>query len=161
MTLPRGSISSSNVTGSRTTGAPAGSRPSRHISIWSPRQTDTLLLRELIAVEIEWRRKRGEHAGTKRVSSSLPRSTLLLVDAAFAEDPSVRRPADGEDLSPQRSQRDTACDLLFGILALQNSFIDRAALLVGLQRLDRRQDKTARAAFSSIRASSTAAAMRF
>jgi WD40 repeat protein/serine/threonine protein kinase/tetratricopeptide (TPR) repeat protein len=51
-----------------------------------------------------------------------------LVDDVFAERASARRPADS--VKSPRSNPNVARNLLFGILALQNNFIDRAALLL-------------------------------
>jgi serine/threonine protein kinase len=107
----------------------AGRKPSIEAHLdQAPEADRQLLLRVLIAVEIGWRRRRGEHPEPSEYHRRFP-GHVLLVDAAFAEGTSVRRLDGGEAISPRRSQRDTACDLLLGILALQNSFIDRAALL--------------------------------
>ncbi len=86
------------------------------------------LLHELVAVEIQLRRERGEHPAPFEYHDRFP-DYKVLVDAAFAEDSRGGLPADAATSPPKQSKPDTARSLLFGILALQNNFIDRAALL--------------------------------
>jgi eukaryotic-like serine/threonine-protein kinase len=107
----------------------AGRQPSIEAFLEQACETDRpKLLRELIAVEIELRRARGEHPAPLEYQDRF-RGHGALVNAAFAGDPIAHRPADAVKSPPERSNPDTARNLLFGVLALQNSFIDRAALL--------------------------------
>jgi len=87
-----------------------------------------LLLCELTAVEIELRRERGENPSFHEYRARFP-DDAATVDAAFAHAPELRPPAHAIGSPRQVSNPDTARDLLFGILALQNNFIDRGALL--------------------------------
>jgi serine/threonine-protein kinase len=83
------------------------------------------LLRELIALEVELRRGRGEDPAAREYRDRFPGRTAT-VDAAFAVTaprPGAGRPRTG------RTRTDTSRDLLLGLLALQNNFIDRDALL--------------------------------
>jgi serine/threonine protein kinase/lipopolysaccharide biosynthesis regulator YciM len=82
------------------------------------------LLLELIALEIEFRREIGETPSLREYHSRFP-DHCVAVDRAFKESHPERRPR------PRRSQPRGEVDhnLLFGILALQNNFIDREALV--------------------------------
>jgi serine/threonine protein kinase len=83
------------------------------------------LLRELIGLEVELRRGRGEHPTAGEYHDRFPGQTALA-DAAFTETavgPGINRP------QPSRTREDTSRSLLLGLLALQNNFIDRDALL--------------------------------
>jgi eukaryotic-like serine/threonine-protein kinase len=85
------------------------------------------LLRELIALEAELRRARKERPTPEEYRDRFPEQAGV-VDAVFAETalgPESRRPR----LNPSRV--DAGRDLLFGLLALQNNFIDRSDLLAG------------------------------
>ncbi len=85
-------------------------------------------MRELITLEVELRRGRGEHPAPGEYRDRFPGQSAR-VDAAFAET------ALGSGMSPPRRGRtgkDTSHSLLFGLLALQNNFIDRDALLAAL-----------------------------
>jgi eukaryotic-like serine/threonine-protein kinase len=76
------------------------------------------LLRELLAVELEWRRSAGERPGAQEYRARFP-THVALVEAACAKP--------GRAATPPSS--DPGRNLLFGLLALQNNFIDRDALL--------------------------------
>src|SRR5579883_335803 len=83
------------------------------------------LLRELIALEAELRRGRGERPGPAEYRDRFPGQTAL-VDAAFTG----TVPGPGRNRRRPRQVRfDTGRNLLLGLLALQNNFIDRDALL--------------------------------
>ena len=83
------------------------------------------LLRELIALEAELRRGRGERPSPAEYQGRFPGQSAT-VDAAFTET------AQGPGGSRRRSSQarvNSGRNLLFGLLALQNNFIDRDALL--------------------------------
>jgi len=81
------------------------------------------LLRELLATELELRRSAGERPGVLEYRARFP-GHATLVEAAFAW---AERAAPGSPLPPPLA--DAGRNLLFGLLALQNNFIDRDALL--------------------------------
>ncbi|HEX4619996.1 MAG TPA: hypothetical protein VH208_00385, partial [Myxococcaceae bacterium] len=86
------------------------------------------LLRALITLEVELRQGRGERPAPGEYRDRFPGQSAR-VDAAFAETalgPGMSRPR------PSRTGEDTSRSLLFGLLALQNNFIDRDALLAAL-----------------------------
>jgi eukaryotic-like serine/threonine-protein kinase len=86
------------------------------------------LLRALITLEVELRQGRGEHPAPGEYRDRFPGQSAR-VDAAFAETAlrsGMSRPR------PSRTREDTSRSLLFGLLALQNNFIDRDALLAAL-----------------------------
>jgi serine/threonine-protein kinase len=89
----------------------------------APENDRPALLRELIALEAELRRGRGEHPEPAGYRDRFP-GQAVLVDAAFTETAPGRNRRRSSKARP-----DTGCNLLFGLLALQNNFIDRAALL--------------------------------
>jgi eukaryotic-like serine/threonine-protein kinase len=78
------------------------------------------LLGDLLATELECRRSLGERPAVAEYRARFP-DDIAAVDAAF-----VRA---GLPLAPPDSGADTGQNLLFGLLALQNNFIDRDALL--------------------------------
>jgi serine/threonine-protein kinase len=94
----------------------------------------TSFLRELLALEVELRRRCGERPEPGEYRRRFPGHDELIADA-FAKDPSAAAGARAEaetgagDARPEGPRRDTARDLLFGILALQNNFVSREALL--------------------------------
>jgi len=81
-----------------------------------------LLLQELLRVECELRKSAGETPGPREYRQRFP-DDRAAVDAVFG--------ADGHVNPPRKPRGDAAQSLLFGLLALQNSFIDRDALLAG------------------------------
>jgi eukaryotic-like serine/threonine-protein kinase len=86
------------------------------------------LLRALITLEVELRQGRGEHPAPGEYRDRFPGQSAR-VNAAFAET------ALGSGMSRPQSGRTGQADsrsLLFGLLALQNNFIDRDALLAAL-----------------------------
>ncbi|WP_435011979.1 protein kinase domain-containing protein (plasmid) [Tundrisphaera lichenicola] len=83
------------------------------------------LLRELIALEVELRRGRGEDPKPAEYGDRFS-GQAALVDAAFTES-ALRREIHRPRPSPTRD--DTSRSLLLGLLALQSNFIDRDALL--------------------------------
>jgi serine/threonine protein kinase/Flp pilus assembly protein TadD len=83
------------------------------------------LLRALIVLEVELRRGRGEQAAPGEYRHRFPGQTAVVA-AAFAE--TALGPGDRRT-RPSQSRVDTSRSLLFGLLALQNNFIDRDALL--------------------------------
>jgi eukaryotic-like serine/threonine-protein kinase len=85
------------------------------------------LLRELIAVEVELRRGRGEQPTPAEYKDRFP--DHALVDAVFAKCTFACESADASRESPRRSKHDTAYNLLFGMLALRDNFVDRDDLL--------------------------------
>ncbi len=85
------------------------------------------LLRELLALELELRHGRGERPDRESYRERFPEDSGA-VDAAFAE-VAPTGPADGEPRAPGRARADADRGLLLGLLALQNNFIDRDALL--------------------------------
>src|SRR5262245_36276370 len=91
-----------------------------------PESDRPCLLRRLLAIEVERRRIRGEHPTPAEYHERFP-DHATLVDATFAADASPRHTEHSEGRPPHRSDPDTARNLLLGILALQNNFIDRAA----------------------------------
>jgi WD40 repeat protein/serine/threonine protein kinase/tetratricopeptide (TPR) repeat protein len=89
-----------------------------------PKSERPALLLELIALEIEFRRKRGENLSPGEYHARFP-GYRESVDAAFHES------AVSREARPKWSKPQAGVDrnLLFGILALQNNFIDRDALV--------------------------------
>jgi eukaryotic-like serine/threonine-protein kinase len=83
------------------------------------------LLQELLALEIDLRRGRGERAMPGEYRFRFP-ADGDVIDAAFAAMDSG--PANGTP-RPGRALADTGRNLLFGLLALQNNFVGRDALL--------------------------------
>jgi serine/threonine-protein kinase len=80
----------------------------------------SLLLQELLRVERELRKGAGETPGPQEYRQRFP-DDRAAVDAVFGDDVPVGPPA--------KPRTDAAQSLLFGLLALQNNFIDRDALL--------------------------------
>ncbi len=83
------------------------------------------LLRELLALELELRRAGGEGFTPGEYRDRFP-GQADLIDAAFAlaaPGPGRTRPRTNQALA------DTGRNLLFGLLALQNNFVSREALL--------------------------------
>jgi eukaryotic-like serine/threonine-protein kinase len=81
-----------------------------------------LLLQELLRVERELRKCAGEMPGPDEYRQRFP-DDRAAVDAVFGHDAHVE---------PSANPRgDAAQSLLFGLLALQNNFIDRETLLAG------------------------------
>ena len=90
------------------------------------------LLRELLASELEGRGRRGERPTMSEYRARFPEAEELIA-AVFAQ----AAPGAGQRRRPRRSSPariDTGRNLLFGLLALQNTFIDRDALLDGFNR---------------------------
>src|SRR4051812_48143228 len=81
------------------------------------------LLGELMALERELRRRRGQRPAVEEYLGRFP-AQAGVVRAAFGV------PSD-PDQRPEGPPRDAARDLLFGVLALQNDFIGRDELLAG------------------------------
>ncbi|HZW32297.1 MAG TPA: tetratricopeptide repeat protein [Isosphaeraceae bacterium] len=83
------------------------------------------LLRELLALELELRRGRGERVTPGAYRDRFPgqADVIAAVFAAADTRPGRSRPRPGQALA------DTGRNLLFGLLALQNNFISREALL--------------------------------
>jgi tetratricopeptide (TPR) repeat protein len=82
------------------------------------------LFRQLLALELELRRKRGDRPEPADYRDRFP-DRAADIAAAFAEPgPTPNRP--WPDGGPRP---DAACNLLFGLLAFQHRFIDREALL--------------------------------
>jgi tetratricopeptide (TPR) repeat protein/tRNA A-37 threonylcarbamoyl transferase component Bud32 len=79
------------------------------------------LLGELVALERELRRRRGERPVVEEYLERFP-AQAGIVRAGFGAQPEP-------DDRPGRPQRDAGRDLLFGILALQNNFIGREDLV--------------------------------
>jgi serine/threonine-protein kinase len=84
-----------------------------------------LLLRELIALEVELRRGFGEQPTPQEYYNRFP-GQEDTVDNALAE---PARPGQQRAARPSRALEDVGSNLLFGLLAFQNNFIDRTALL--------------------------------
>src|SRR5271170_3982969 len=80
----------------------------------------TLLLQELLRVECELRKSAGEKPGCEEYRQRFS-DDRAAVDAVFRHDAHVDPPA--------KPRTDAAQSLLFGLLALQNNFIDRDTLL--------------------------------
>jgi eukaryotic-like serine/threonine-protein kinase len=80
------------------------------------------LLGELLGLELEMRRKRGDRPGRREYLDRFP-ADPGLVETAFGSTPGPE-PRAASDLN-----RDAACNLLLGLLALQNNFVGREALL--------------------------------
>ena len=78
------------------------------------------LLRELVAIERELRRARGERPTAAEYRVRFPAFAAAVV-AAFGE---AGHPAARPEPRPAADR-----ELLFGLLALQNNFVDREALL--------------------------------
>ncbi|HZW35078.1 MAG TPA: hypothetical protein VFF52_30420 [Isosphaeraceae bacterium] len=92
--------------------APAAARPA--------------LLRELLAVELELRRREGESPTLREYAERFSGEDALVAEAFGRE-----RPTAGSEVAvtpPPRSRDDDGLNLLFGVLALQMDFISRAAL---------------------------------
>jgi serine/threonine-protein kinase len=85
------------------------------------------LLRELLALELELRQGRGERPGRTEYVARFP-DQGAVVDAAFAEMPAPSQEEAGRPhREPPRGSDDRG--LLLALLAFQNNFIDRDALL--------------------------------
>jgi hypothetical protein len=82
------------------------------------------LFRELLVLELELRQGEGRRPDPVEYHRRFPAETATVA-AAFGTRPDVR----DVDGSRPRQRPDVAEDLLFGILALQNNFISREALL--------------------------------
>jgi len=80
----------------------------------------SLLLQELLRVECELRKSAGETPGPREYRQRFP-DDRAAVDAVFGHEAHVEPPA--------KPRGDAATSLLFGLLALQNNFIDRDTLL--------------------------------
>jgi serine/threonine protein kinase len=83
------------------------------------------LLRELLALEVELRRGRGECATPADYRDRFP-GQADVIDAAFAATdtrPGIRQP------ELNRKPTDAGRNLLFGLLALQNNFVSRESIL--------------------------------
>jgi serine/threonine protein kinase/tetratricopeptide (TPR) repeat protein len=88
----------------------------------------TALARELIVLELACRRGQGEQPRPEEYERRFP-ADATWVEAAFrGEGAETTRPP-RRSWKPCHSATNTGENLLFGILALQNNFIDRAALL--------------------------------
>jgi serine/threonine protein kinase/tetratricopeptide (TPR) repeat protein len=83
------------------------------------------LLRELLATEIERRRLAGEHPRLAEYHARFPDQSAL-VEAAFG---AAGSPKHAQAAAPVHDGSATGRNLLFGLLALQNNFIDRDALV--------------------------------
>ena len=83
------------------------------------------LLGELIGLEVELRRGRGEQPTPGEYRDRFP-GQFSVVDAAFAE--TALRPESSRP-RPSPNRENTSRNLLFGLLALQNNFIGRDDLL--------------------------------
>src|SRR4051794_27409065 len=83
------------------------------------------LLRELLALEIGMRRVRGECVVPAPYGGRFPGQDDVI-DAAFAM--AGARPGSGRTV-PSPALAETGRNLLFGLLALQNNFVSREALL--------------------------------
>jgi eukaryotic-like serine/threonine-protein kinase len=102
----------------------AGGRPrleDRLVGVAGPERA--ALVRELLAVELHWRRRAGERPGAEDYLARFP-GDIDAVRAALGAPP-----AGGGSGRGAPSSRDAARDLLFGLLALQNDFIGRDDLL--------------------------------
>jgi serine/threonine-protein kinase len=85
----------------------------------------TVLLRELIALEVDLRRESGEQPRSDEYLQRFPQQGFL-VQAAFAD--TALRPRHDEHRT-RAAHDDTSRNLLFGLLALRDNFIDRDALV--------------------------------
>jgi serine/threonine protein kinase len=83
------------------------------------------LLRELLAAELELRRSAGEDPGVAEYLARFP-DDVALVEALFAR---AGTSPGGPGAALGRGAADAGRNLLFGLLALQNNFTDRDALL--------------------------------
>jgi serine/threonine protein kinase len=84
------------------------------------------LFRELLALDLELRRKRGDRPTEEEYRVRFPDQAAAIA-GAFAETAPAPAPARGRPVDDQH--RLAAQNLLFGLLAFQNGFIDRDALL--------------------------------
>jgi eukaryotic-like serine/threonine-protein kinase len=84
------------------------------------------LLRELITIELDRRRRLGERLGPDEYHARFPGESEALA-AVFG--PSAARPPAGTPPSWRARSLDPANGLLLGLLAFQNNFIDREVLL--------------------------------
>src|SRR5207247_9438291 len=83
------------------------------------------LLRQLLVVEVQYRLRGGERPAPEDYLPRFPGHDGTIA-AAF----DVVRPTPPQAVRPQAAhERDTGRNLLFGLLALQNNFVDREALL--------------------------------
>jgi tetratricopeptide (TPR) repeat protein len=91
-----------------------------------PESLRPALFRQLLALELELRRKQGERPAPAEYRNRFP-DRAVEIGAIFAE------AAPGTSPTPPVSRKvphsDAARNLLFGLLAFQNGFIDRDALL--------------------------------
>ena len=86
------------------------------------------LLRDLLVLDLHWRRSHGQRPEPQDYIRQFPDS-VALVAAAFDE-ATDQYPLSADPGPARQSGRDgTGCNLLFGILALQNNFISRDDLL--------------------------------
>jgi WD40 repeat protein/serine/threonine protein kinase len=91
------------------------------------------LLRELVLLELEFRRKQGERPMLQEYRVRFPEHNASL--------DSILEPTSLHD-SPARAGTDTERDLLFGILAVQRGFISLEAFAEGMQARARDESRT-------------------
>jgi serine/threonine-protein kinase len=88
------------------------------------------LLRELIVLDLAYRRKLGERPSLEEYQARFPRQNEPVL-AAFGANPTERSPK-----APPRTRARTTAeadrDLLFGVLAMQMDFISREALIAAV-----------------------------
>jgi len=84
------------------------------------------LLRHLLALELLYRRRHGEHAAVAEYLARFPDAEATIA-AVFAQSPP--RPWRETPRAGPMGAESADRNLLFGVLALQNNFIDRTALL--------------------------------
>jgi serine/threonine protein kinase len=86
-----------------------------------------VLLRELIALEVELRRGRGEHPTLGEYRDRFAGQTAAVEDALA----NTASRSGSRQRHPDSTRADTGRNLLLGLLALKNDFIDRDTLLAG------------------------------
>jgi serine/threonine-protein kinase len=103
----------------------AGGRPSLESQLAGAQEpSQSALLKELLATELECRRSAGERPGPAEYRARFP-GHVAIIEAAFAViDDRLQRETPGAAARPAESDR----NLLFGVLALQMDFITRDAL---------------------------------
>jgi serine/threonine-protein kinase len=88
----------------------------------------TALARELIVLELACRRGQGERPRPEEYERRFP-ADASWVEAAFRGEGAKTTRGPRRSLKPRHGATNIGENLLFGILALQNNFIDRTALL--------------------------------
>jgi WD40 repeat protein/serine/threonine protein kinase len=87
------------------------------------------LLHDLVAIDVELRRGRGEEPTSEEYRDRFPDHGAVVASAVAQGSPTERSERPARTAGVSRSNDVTGVNLLLGILALQNNFVGRTALL--------------------------------